>query len=217
MIKAVIFDLDGTLLNTATTITYYLNRTLTSGGISTITEDECKEFLGDGARMLIKRALGKSEVTDSQTVESMLAKYNSMYDADSTYLTEPYEDIPLLIRELNSRGIKLAVLSNKPHPTTSKLVQSYFTDCFDSVCGGREGIPLKPNPDSVLCTLDALGVGADEVMFVGDTAVDVLTGKNMGAKMSVGVLWGFRSEAELLDAGADVLVSSPLQILNYLG
>lgn len=214
MIKYCIFDLDGTLLNTITTITYYVNSIFKEENITPITEEECKIFIGDGARMLIKRALNSRGIVDDETIRRVLKNYNDAYDRAPLYLTEPYPGIREVVRELSSRGVILGVVSNKPDATTVQIVKEYFKDLFSFVRGGRDGVPLKPSPVAPLEMLSLMGGDTRELAFIGDTAVDIETGKNMGAKLSIGVIWGFRDKAELINAGADVIVSSAEDLMR---
>lgn len=216
MIKYVIFDLDGTLLDTLTTITYYVNLILEREGIKPISEEECKYFIGHGAKTLIRRTLDSRGTFDAETAYRVWKEYNREYNLNTLYLTEPYEGIRELLEELKKRSIRLAVLSNKPDDTTNNIIPSFFSDTFDVVHGGREGIELKPSPDGVFEIYKELGASPDEVIYVGDTNVDMQTGRAAGAKITVGVSWGFRTRDELIEAGADTVVDSPLEILNYL-
>ena len=214
MIKYCIFDLDGTLLNTIRSITYYLNNTLAEEGLEPITEDECKIFIGDGARKLVTRAVNSKGIESDEIIERVLKKYNAVYDSDPYSLTEPYPGIPELIDALISKGIRIGVLSNKPNSTTVSVVRQFFGDKFNYVAGGRDGIALKPSPESTLAMLCEMGGTPSELAFIGDTAVDITTGKNAGARLTVGVLWGFRTKEELMGAGAGVIVSHADEVLR---
>ncbi len=209
MIKACIFDLDGTLLNTLPTITYYVNKTVTSIGLSEITEEECRSFIGHGARRLIESTLHSKGIDDQAVVASTLSAYNARYDADTLYLTKPYDGIVSMIDALHSAGIRLAVLSNKPDKTTRDIIAKFFPSRFSIVHGGRADVPLKPAPDALLSMMDELGVSPDEVMYIGDTGVDIMTGKNANVCKTVGVSWGFRPLSELKETDADVIVDTP--------
>ena len=215
MIKYCIFDLDGTLLNTITTITYYVNRLFAREGLRPISEDECKIFVGDGAYHLIKRAASSRGVTDEGEVRRLLSEYNSDYHSSPLYLTHPYDGVMQMLAELSARGIGCSVLSNKPEVAVSSVVSHFFPEAFDIVRGGRDGVPLKPFPDALLSMLCELGVAPLECIFVGDSSVDILTAKNAGLA-SVGCLWGFRDRAELVGAGADHIISSPTELLGVL-
>lgn len=217
MIKYVLFDLDGTLLSTLDTITYHLNGALSECGLASITVDDTRRFIGNGARKLVERAVGMSGVTDLDVAQKVLARYNKAYDNDPIPETEPYPGIIELVDALYSRGVKLAVVTNKPDDTAKKLAEHFFADKFEFVSGGREGIVLKPDPIEAISILNAMGGSVSECAFVGDTSVDVYTGKNMGAALSIGVSWGFRSRKELVFAGADYIVDSAAELLNILG
>ena len=216
MIKCCIFDLDGTILDTITTITHFVNATVERYGVRPITEEECKYFAGNGARLLITRTLESRGIFDKELLERILKEYNAAYDADPLYLTSPFEKIKDMLASLKEIGVKLAVLSNKPDETTKAIIPCFFGDSFDLVYGGREGIPLKPAPDAFFEICEELSVSRDEVIYLGDTGVDMLTGKGAGAALTVGVSWGFRTKDELTESGADVIVDSPLEVLSLL-
>ena len=214
MIKACIFDLDGTLLNTLKTITYYVNSTLGEMGLAPISESECCSFIGHGAHHLIKSALAAKGITDDAAIASTLKVYNAKYDADTLYLTVPYDGIVDMVDSLFASGIRLAVLSNKPDATTVDIVEKFFPGRFAIAHGGRAGIPLKPDPTALNMTMAELGVSPPEVMYIGDTGVDVTTGKNAGAYKTVGVSWGYRPVSELTECGADVIIDHPSGIVS---
>lgn len=214
MIKACIFDLDGTLLNTVAGITYFINRTLSHYGIPAITEEETKRFIGNGARKLIERTLASMGIADPDLNERVLREYNDAYDRDNTYLTLPYDGIPETLSVLKARGIRLGVLSNKPDRTAKATVSHFFPNIFDCVLGGRDGIPLKPDPAGAREIFCHLGVMPEEVLYFGDTATDMMTGHSAGACRTVGVLWGFRDRKELEEAKADLLIAHPSELLS---
>ncbi len=216
MIKCCMFDLDGTLLNTLSTITYYVNKTLQIFNILPISEDECKSFIGDGADKLIERSLKSRGEYTADFKRSVLEKYLALYDTDPFFLTKIYDGVFELVSELKNRGVICAVISNKQNTSTLLAIEHFFSGIFTAVRGGIAGLPLKPDPSSALQLLSELGVTPDEVMYIGDTAVDMHTGKNMGAALTVGVLWGFRDEAELRCSGADITVEKPCEILSQL-
>ncbi len=213
MIKACIFDMDGTVLDTITTITHYVNLTLKKFGIREISEDECKIFVGNGAKILIERTL-KSRGVSLDMLTEILDSYNAAYDEDPNYLTAPFDGICELLSELKSRNIKVGIVSNKPDFLTRPLAERFFGSLVDLTVGGKEGVALKPAPDAVLSMLKELGASSDECVYVGDTGVDMKTGKNVGARLTVGVLWGFRTKEELVDNGADVIAEKPKEILD---
>ncbi len=212
--KTVIFDLDGTLLNTIDTIAYYCNSALTKYGFNEVSTERYKKIVGNGARLLVERALNETGGWSEADFDAVFKEYNALYDADTLYLTEPYPGIVDMLGELKASGFKIAVLSNKPDFATNDVVGTIFgKDMFDLVRGAVEGVPLKPAPDAVFDIMSALGVTAEETVFVGDTRVDIETGKNAGL-YSIGVLWGFRDEAELSEAGADVIINDPNDIIE---
>ena len=216
MIKCCIFDLDGTILNTLETIRYYVNRTMIRYGRAPITEDECRSFVGSGARVLLTKSFNAAGGIDEREFDAALSEYMSDYDSDPYYLTEKYKGIDELISELKSRGIKLAVLSNKPDFATRCAVKHFFGDSFSVVHGGRDGIPLKPSPDACLEILSELSVLPSECAYIGDSDVDVITGKNMKSSLTISVSWGFRTKEELATVGADHIVSSVDEIFSLI-
>ena len=212
--KAIIYDIDGTLLNTLTTIKHYVNETISELGLSPISTDECRSFIGHGAHHLIDCTLKSKGVSDNELLVRTLNTYNAKYDANTLYLTQPYDGILEMVDELVALGIRLAVLSNKPDPTTTDLVARFFPGRFSVVHGGRPGVPLKPDPTALLDTIRELGLSQDEIMYVGDTGVDVLTGKNAGVYKTVGVSWGYRPVSELRECSADVILNTPSEIVR---
>lgn len=216
MIKCCVFDLDGTLLNTLETIRYYVNITLEKYGYSPISTEECRGFVGSGARVLMTRAFASRGGISPDRFEPAFTEYLAAYDSSPYHLTEKYEGIDRLISELSARGIKLAVLSNKQDISTCKAVAYFFGDAFDSVHGGREGVPLKPNPDGCYEILSELGCFPEECAYIGDSDVDVITGKNMKAALNISVLWGFRTKEELLSAGAEHFAATSDDIIKMI-
>lgn len=214
MIKCCIFDLDGTLLNTISTITYYVNSALGVYSIEGITESECKVFVGTGAKELIKKALASKNITDSESFDKVFTTYTELYNSAPLYLTEVYGGIYETVAALREHGIKLAVLSNKPDFPTKSVVGKFFPETFDYVAGAKEGVALKPSPEGAMPIFEYFGVRPEECAWIGDTATDVMTGKRAGVSLNIGVLWGFRDREELLSAGADVIIDNPKQILD---
>ena len=212
-IKAVIFDLDGTLLNTCEDIANAVNYALNKHGFPIHNTEMFKLFTGDGTDVMITRALPENN-RDAETLKKVREDYFEFYNAHSGECTQPYEGIPELLESLKKRGIKLAVTSNKIEFMTQSVINDYFGDIFDFVTGQCDGIPPKPNASMVFKAMKNLGVEPSECLYVGDTGVDAKTGKNAGI-FTVGVLWGFREEQELIENGADATIDKPCQILNY--
>ena len=209
MIKCCVFDLDGTLLYTIPSITYYINASFDKEGLPHITEEDCRRFIGNGASKLVERALVSVGAYSEEMHKRVLSDYNAAYDRDPYYLTEPYSGIRGLVDALAARGIVLAVLSNKPDSTARLVTEHFFGDSFASVRGGRSGVPLKPMPHSLLELLHELSVLPSETAFIGNSDVDILTGKNACTALTVGAAWGFRDREELVRAGADAVADTP--------
>lgn len=216
MIKCCIFDLDGTVLDTINSITHFVNLALQKWGIKEITVEQGKTFAGNGARKLIERACANGGVTDDDTVTAVLRYYNEIYDKSPLLHTKPFDGILQMLDAMEDKGIRLALLSNKPDSTVKSIASAFFKGKFCYVAGGRDGVPLKPDPESARELMTELSLNPCDIMFVGDTAVDIETGKNMHAHTTVGVLWGFRKREELEGAGADVIVATPAEILEYI-
>jgi phosphoglycolate phosphatase len=211
--KAIIFDLDGTLLDTIEDIADSMNHVLGKHGFPLHTIAEYKLFVGDGAANLVKRSVHGAK-TANDTLFQLEKEYRAEYKKRQVSKTRPYDGIPELLSALTSHGIKKAVLSNKPHGSTEKVISYYFPGItFDAVIGQRSGHPIKPDPSSVLEILEILGVRNDEVLYVGDTGTDMLTARAAGLK-AVGVLWGFREQAELAENGADLYANHPMELLE---
>jgi phosphoglycolate phosphatase len=157
-----------------------------------------------------------TDPVNAATRDEFLHEYVESYDRSPFYLTTPYDRIPELVSALRQRGIRLAVISNKPDPTVKQLIQDSFGDAFDIVEGAREGVALKPDPEAPLSICERLGVLPSETAYVGDTGTDMKTGKAYGACLNIGVSWGFRGVPELIECGATHIVSSPDEILSLI-
>ena len=216
MIKLCIFDLDGTVLDTVHTIAYYGNYALQKNGIKPIDDEEYKYFAGNGAVNLIKRALRFRNCLTDEIFEKVFADYNAAYNADTSYLTVPFDGIRKTLDAIKAHGIRMAILSNKPHFATCGVITSLFGEgYFDCVYGQREGVPIKPDPTAVFQIMSELGAKAEDCLYIGDTGTDMKTGKN--AKLcTVGVTWGFRAKEELLQNGADQIIDEPCQLLDCI-
>lgn len=216
MIKLCIFDLDGTLLNTIGTISHYGNLALNENGIDGIGEDTYKVLVGTGIKNLIKGMLEFKDCYSEELFNKVFRVYDEAYNANTYYKTEIYSGIYETVKKLKSKGIKTAIVSNKPHFATTEVVGHFFgNDLFDFVTGQKPGAPLKPDPTAVFETINTLGVRPEECLYIGDTGTDMKTGKNAGL-YTVGVLWGFRGEAELAQNGADEIINRAEELLNIL-
>ena len=214
-IKCAVFDLDGTLLNTIKTINYYLNFALDTCGLPHVSEADTMSFVGNGAVKLIERTLN-SVGGDADLFDLLFKTYNDAYNASPYYLTEVYDGISEVLSALKKKGIKLAVLSNKPDFATKAAVEHFFGDTFDIVRGGRKNIPLKPCPDALFDIMKEMSVTPEETAYIGDSEPDVLTAKNAGIKNAFFLTHGFRTREQLLSAGAEILCNDPLDILNFI-
>lgn len=214
--KACIFDLDGTLTNTLESMTYSVNLTLKEMGLSQITKDQCRMFVGNGARVLIEESLKVSGDPKASRIEEGMKIYGRIFDQNCTYHVTPYEGIPEMLKALKDRGIHLAVLSNKPDRQTVKVVKEIFGDnIFDYAQGQKDGIRRKPAPDGVWYLMEQMQVSKEDCLYIGDSEVDAATGKNAGLK-TIGVLWGFRDRKTLETAGADHLIERPEELLQFV-
>lgn len=216
MINACIFDLDGTLTNTLHTLAYFVNTETAKYGLPPAPVEAFKYFAGNGARTLIQRTLAYHSIHDTQLEDRILKNYNAAYDANFLHLCTVYPGVADMVMELYKKKIKLAVLSNKPQPTTEKVVEAFFgTSMFSAVFGQREGVPIKPNPAGVFEILQQFRCEPSECLYIGDTAVDMETG-NAAGLTTVGVLWGFRERKELEESHAAYIIEKPEDILTLL-
>jgi len=213
MLKAVIFDLDGTLLDTLEDIAISCNFVLESFHKSPLPIEDYNLLVGQGAVQLFKDLLPELSV-EEQT--NALALFEKHYEKQFSKNTKIYEGINKVLTYFQVKEIKMAVLSNKPNVFTKKCVLKYLQDWkFDAVYGIREGIPRKPDASGVLEILKELEVSANETLFVGDTKVDMITAKNSGMD-SIGVLWGFREKDELVENGATYIAQNPKEIIKIV-
>ncbi len=215
MKKLCIFDLDGTLSNTIPAIEYFGNTALAKYGFSPISADRYKKLVGNGRDLLIHRMLEENNADTPENYDKVGAAYDAGYEADPLYLTSPYDGIMELLDNLKAKGIKIAVLSNKPDNVCVDVVKLFFGERFDAIYGQKEGIPVKPAPDGALMICDELGEKPCDTIFIGDTYVDITTGKDAGME-TIGVLWGFRDEEELRGAGATYIVEQPSEISDII-
>ncbi len=211
MYTHIIFDLDGTLLNTIDDLTDAGNHVCATHGWPTHTVDEFKHMVGNGIPKLVERfapnGLGESGLAGA------LAEFSAYYDAHKEDKTAPYPGVPEVLAALKGQGVRMAVLSNKAHALAGPVVEHYFPGVFEYVQGALPGVPLKPDPTLLRAMMEKLGARPETTLFVGDSDVDVRTGKNGGLTV-VGVLWGFRDRAELEDAGADYVIEHPEELLS---
>lgn len=201
--KVIIFDLDGTLLNTLDDLTDCVNYMLEKYGFSPRSRSDIRRFLGNGARNLIERSLDGG--LDGDDFERFLEEYKAYYEQNSGIKTAPYDNLVDLIGRLRKRGFKIAVVSNKPDGAVQSLCELYFPGLVDFAVGDRADICRKPSADPVLLAMKTLV--CDEAVCIGDSEVDIHTAKNAGVPC-VCVTWGFRDKDELIECGADYLADS---------
>jgi phosphoglycolate phosphatase len=217
MIKLCIFDLDGTVLDTVSSIAHYANYALERHGIEPIDPKEYRYLAGGGIVSLMRGVLRyRGREGDEALYESLYRTYDDAYNADVAYLTTVFDGMRETLDELKRRGIKIAIVSNKPDYAAREVVERlYGKDYFDFVTGQTDAYPLKPDPSSVLAVAERFGAAKEEILYVGDTSTDMKTAGNAGL-FAVGVLWGFRGRTELLESGADVLLSHPSELLGLI-
>lgn len=213
MTKAVIFDLDGTLLNTLGDLTAAVNHGLAACGLPARTEDEVRSFLGDGVKELIARACPAD--AEESTKAAVLAAYLPYYAAHNMDLTAPYEGVMELLTDLRQQGVKTAVVSNKHDPAVRTLCAHYFDGLLDLAVGGGNSRPLKPAPDGLLYAMAQLEVTADETWYVGDSVQDVMTARNAGVKCAA-VTWGFQNSHRLAAENPTALANDAKELRKIL-
>lgn len=216
MIKAVIFDMDGTVADTLTSIAGFGNAALTTHGFPALDKELYRQLVGNGADVLIRRMLASTGMPhDESTVSAVRSTYDALYEANPTKLVTPYPGIIDMLKDIRTAGIKTAILSNKPDNMTCYIAEALFPDLFDIVHGQREGIPKKPDPTSARMLCEELGVTPADCLYVGDSGVDMQTGHNAGI-VSVGVTWGFRGKDELKENGADHLADTAEELRSII-
>ncbi len=214
MTKICIFDLDGTLVDTLANIAGHMNRTLEKFSLSPFPLERYRYFVGNGARNLTKQALEASGKMTPEFFDAFFPHFITAYEGAPYDGVTVYDGILPLLNALKTRGVVLAVCSNKPHAAAVASVENMFPEgLFDEVLGGREGIPLKPAPDAVLALLEKYGARREEAVFIGDSDVDMKTAVAAGIR-GYGALWGFRTADELRSAGATGLLSHPEELLS---
>jgi phosphoglycolate phosphatase len=213
--QAVIFDLDGTLLDTLQDIADSVNRVLAARGLTGHAIDAFRTFVGDGSAVLVARALPEDQ-RRPEIIDSCLQGFLDDYHRNWDRATRPYDGILDLLVQLQDRQIKMAVVTNKPHRFTASMMARYFGQFhIHPVLGQQDGIPKKPDPHQALAAAAQMGVAPSACFFVGDSAIDIQTARS-AAMQPIGAGWGFRTAAELLDAGALTVLGHPLELLDWL-
>ncbi|MGN1419693.1 MAG: HAD family hydrolase [Acutalibacteraceae bacterium] len=213
MVKAVIFDLDGTLLNTLDDLAASVNFALRSFGFPERTTEEVRRFIGNGVIKLMQRAT--PDTIDEATFNACFEAFRTYYLEHMTDHTAPYDGIMQLLDELKKKNIKTAVVSNKLHSGVVGLCKDFFKDSLTCAFGVENESERKPSPANVYKAFKKLGISANEAIYVGDSEVDVATAKNSDLDC-IGVTWGFRDRKELVESGAKFIVNKPLEILDIV-
>lgn len=213
MINTVIFDLDGTLLDTLDDLMDSVNFSLDRYGFKKRSREEIRCFVGNGIRKLIERALPENYTDDD--FEKVFEEFKQNYKVHCNDKTKAYPGVIELLKKLKEKNIRTAIVTNKAKFAADALNDIYFDGLVDVVMGAVDGRPVKPDPYMVECVLESSGAKKEETLYVGDSQVDVMTGKNAGLR-TIAVLWGFRNREELLEAGAEEFIEKPMELINFL-
>ena len=211
MLKAVLFDMDGTLSNTLTDLEVALNYTLKKLGLPLRSSEEVLSFVGNGIDALVMRGLG--EVNKERFTEA-LPIFKDYYKDHLTDYTRPYDGVNEVIDTLKEMGIKVGIVSNKLQAPLEEIVKSFWGDKIDAVCGITDYYPSKPYPDMVYICLERMGINLEDAIYVGDSLVDLETATNAKARF-VACSWGFCTKEKLISAGANEIIDYPKEVLNY--
>ncbi len=213
--KAVLFDLDGTLVDTLEDLADVMNGILQKRGYPVHPVDSYRYRVGWGLKVAAEKSL-PAEALTPVIIEECIQEFLSVYGARPVVKTKPYDGIPEVLDELENRGIKKMILSNKPDPLTQRVAEILLDSWkFEAIQGSQKEIPKKPDPAAAFDMCRSLDISPDSVLYLGDSAVDMETAVNAGM-YPLGVLWGFRDEEELRDAGAAGVIADPLEILPFL-
>ncbi len=213
--KAVIFDLDGTLLDTLEDLADSMNRVLQDKGFPAHPTEAFRYFVGEGAAMLVSRALPPARRNDELTADCLEA-FRHEYDCNWNVKTRPYNGVSELLDDLTEKQIEMAVLTNKPQHFAELCVQEFFsTKQFAMILGQRDGVPMKPDPAGALEIAECLNIPPQEFLYLGDTGIDMRTAVQANM-FPVGAMWGFRSERELRESGAVEIIGRPTDLLKFV-
>lgn len=212
-IKGILFDLDGTLCNTLLDLAAATNRVITAHGFEAKPVENFKQYVGNGAKMQLKRAIGQ-EISE-ELFETIHKEYIADYGTHYLDETCAYSGVEETVAALYEKGIRMGVVTNKPQQMATDIVKAVFGEQIVEVWGNTPNFPLKPDPALPLHVMNRLGLTPEETLFVGDSGVDMQTGVNCGMT-AVGVTWGFRDAQELKNAGANHLIETPAQLLTLI-
>lgn len=214
MLKAIFFDLDGTLVNSIEDLADASNAALKELGFPTHEVEKYRYFIGDGMRKLIERILPEENRND-EMIDNCHKIFRNIYDKNYLNKTAAYDGIEEMLEKLKQKGYKLVVVSNKVDVMAKKIVDEIFPNIFDFASGKVDNLPTKPDPTLTLSIMKELGLEPNECAFVGDSGMDMKTGVNTGA-VPIGVSWGFREKEELLENGAKYIIDAPKHMLDVL-
>ena len=214
--QAAIFDMDGTLIDSLEDLTDSVNEAMTHYDFPSHTLEECRYFVGNGARKLIERSIPKDKASDSDFVSEVLEYYNGCYKRHLTNKTHPYDGIIDMLKRLQEKNISLGVCTNKQQFAADEIISAMFpANMFGAVIGDQKGLPRKPDPAKVLKIADQFNVKPEHVAYFGDTSVDMETAHNAGF-LSIGVTWGFRPKSELIESGAEIIINHPSELWQHV-
>ena len=210
MYKIAVFDMDGTLIDTLEDLRAAANYALTASGFPERSREEFRQCIGNGQRMLVRQCLPE-HARDDGTVQRVIDIYAPYYAAHAAERTVVYGGIAEAIEKMREAGMKIAVLSNKPHAPTVELAETFFPGMIDAAFGQRDHVPHKPDPAGLLMILDGFGLSKEECIYIGDSDVDMQTAINAGVD-AIGVAWGYCTRDEIKNAGGRVIISETSQL-----
>ncbi len=213
MIKGIIFDLDGTLLNTLTDLKNAVNYALRTNKLPEITLKQTRDYVGNGVKKLVSRAIGNED--NKELIDKSLKLFTAYYDLHQNDYTLPYDGIIDTLKCLKEMNLKMAIVSNKYQQGVDNLCRPLFKDYIDVFIGANDNIKLKPAPDMANIALEKLNLKNNECVFIGDSNVDALTGKNANMKV-IGVTWGYKDKDVLEKLDLDYIVDRPSQIIDII-
>ena len=211
--QAVLFDMDGTVLDTLDDLCDSINHSLAEFSLPQVSREHVRQCLGNGAAFLVSHSIPAGSSPELEA--DVLAFYKPWYDAHCLIKTVPYEGILPMMQSLKEQGLRLAIISNKPDRAVQELSEVFFPGLLEFSVGESPSVRRKPAPDTVLTAAAQIGLSVDQCVYVGDSEVDLLTARNAGMDC-ISVTWGFRDEPQLLDAGAATLVHTPEELEGLL-
>ena len=211
--QAVLFDMDGTVLDTLDDLCDSINHSLAEFSLPQVSREHVRQCLGNGAAFLVSHSIPAGSSPELEA--DVLAFYKPWYDAHCLIKTAPYEGILPMMQSLKEQGLRLAIISNKPNRAVQELSDAFFPGLLELSVGESPSVRRKPAPDTVLTAVSQIGLSVDQCVYVGDSEVDLQTARNAGMDC-ISVTWGFRDESQLIEAGASVLVRTPEELESFL-